>query len=175
MQVEGYAVVTGGNETGDATGGNNNLEITWDFGDGSASRTTLAYNLYEQPGDYTVTVTAKDPDGNTTSGSVPVRVLADSLLIEASSSYPDGMVTTADIIDFFVWAESCDIDPDNPDDYVKMIYKWHMNDAGDHVYQTRQPRFAFGDPGEYDVVLDVTYPAWAVTRHDTLHFSVSAP
>ncbi len=173
LQVECYAIATGGDETGDATGGNNNLEITWNFGDGHTSRTSIAFNEFFEPGNYTVVATAKDPDGKTASTSFPVRVLADSLLIEAMSDFPSGEVTTADTVTFDLQAESCDIDPNNPDDYVKMIYKWHMNDAGNHTYVARSPRFSYEDPGQYDVVVDVTYPAWAVTRRDTLHFTVS--
>ncbi len=189
LQVDAYAIVSGGNETGNATGGNNNLEISWNFGDGHTSRTSIAYNDYLIPGDYTVVATAKDPDGKTASTSMPVKVLADSLVIEASSDFPGGEVTTADTVTFDLRAESCDINPDEPGDYVKMAYRWDMGtgymDTGDpddpeddvwveYVYPTRNPRFRFFEPGQYDVSVTVTYPAWAVTRRDTLHFNVTA-
>ncbi len=173
LQVEGYAIVSGGDETGSATGGNNNLEVSWNFGDGQTSNTSLAYNQYNQPGEYTVIASAKDPNGDTASASFPIRVLADSLIVEASSDFPSGSATTADTIQFSLLAESCDINPDNPSDYVKMIYRWHMNDVDDHVYSARSPLFRFQDPGDYTITLDVIYPAWAVTRHDTLNITVS--
>ncbi len=171
MQVEGYAIVTGGNESGSATGGNNNLDISWDFGDGNSSNTSLAYNQYNQPGDYTVTASAKDPDGAVAVTSFPVRVLADSLVINAFSNAGEA-TTTADTIQFDLRAESCDINPDNVGDYVKMIYRWRMGDAGHHVYTSRNPVFRYSQPGEYTVRLAVTYPAWAVTRYDVLNVTV---
>lgn len=202
LQVEGYAITSGGDEGGSPTGGNNNLEMTWDFGDGHTANTSIAYNRYTQPGDYTITVRAEDPAGNTTTITYPVRALADSLLIEAFSNFPAGAVTTADTIRFDCLASSCEIDPDTyiPDDpatgideevsgdYVKLSFKWDMDsgylDLGDpltpnddqwvqYVYRTKNPVFRFGEAGEYDVVLAMTYPAWAVTRRDTLHFVVT--
>ncbi|MGD9546966.1 MAG: PKD domain-containing protein [Candidatus Krumholzibacteriia bacterium] len=202
LLVEGYAVVSGGDESGSPTGGNNNLDITWSFGDGHTANTSIAYNRYTDPGDYLVTVRAEDPSGNTTTITYPVRALADSLVIEGYSNFPDGIVTTADTVRFDCLAASCDIDPDSyvPDDpataideemfgdYVKLTFEWDMDygflDVGDpfnpdddewfqYVYRTKNPVFSFPEAGEYDVVLAMTYPAWAVTRWDTLHFVVS--
>ncbi len=173
LQVECFAIATGGNESGNATGGNNNLDISWNFGDGNTSSTSLTYNEFKIPGIYNVVVSAKDPDGNTAMRSIPVKVLADSLITLASSSFPTGETTTADTIRFNSRAESCDINADNPDDYVKMVFRWEMNDSAHHVFSAPDPIFRFREAGQYDVVLSVTYPAWAVTRHDTLHFTIS--
>lgn len=175
LQVEAYAIVSGGNEGGDPTGGNNNLDVTWDFGDGHAGTTSLAYNQFSLPGSYEVVATASDPDGNTASARYFVTVLADSLMVSALSDFPLGTVTTNDTIRFDVQAESCDIDPDSPSDYVKMIFRWEMNDAGMNIYEKKAPAFRYAAAGEYDVYLTVTYPAWAVTRRDTLHFTVTEP
>lgn len=175
MQVEGYAILTGGNESGDPTGGNNNLEVAWNFGDGHTASTSLAYNNYAEPGRYTVTVTGSDPDGNSTSAQYTVRVLPDSLAIAATCNFAGGAATTADTVVFDVTAESCDIDPDVPGDYVKMIYRWEMNDAGQHVYETKSPAFRYTAPGDYEAYLTVTYPAWAVTRRDTVRLTITDP
>ncbi len=43
MDVEGYAILSGGNETGDPLGGNNNLEVKWAFGDGGTGNTSISY------------------------------------------------------------------------------------------------------------------------------------
>ena len=173
LQIEGYVAVSGGNETGNATGGTNNLEISWTFGDGHIGTTSRAFNTYADAGDFNVVVTATDPDGNSASSSMPVRVLADSLLVEASSNFPAGSVTTADTVQFDLRAESCDIDPDNAGNYAKIFFKWRMNDAAGTVFTGRAPRFRFTESGEYDVTLAVNYPFWAVVRRDTLHISVT--
>ena len=48
LDVEGYAVLSGGDESGDPMGGNNSLEIDWDFGDGGTGSTTIAYHRYTE-------------------------------------------------------------------------------------------------------------------------------
>jgi hypothetical protein len=172
LQVEGLAIVSGGNESGDPTGGNNNLEIRWSFGDGGTSQTSIAYHTYTEPDDYVVTVTATDPDGKTAEATYPVTVLADSLVIQALSNFPDGAVTTADTVHFDVWASACDINPDVEGDYVKMTYRWLIED---NEYLGRQPEYQFSAAGDYDVQLAVTYPELAVVRRATLSFTVSDP
>ena len=69
LNVEGYAVLSGGDESGDPLGGNNNLEIKWSFGDGGTGSSTLAYHTYRIPKEYLVTVKGTDPQGNTTTAS----------------------------------------------------------------------------------------------------------
>ena len=126
--------------------------------------------------DYNVVVTAKDASGNIATTSKMITVLGDSLMLEATSNYPDGLVTTADIIEFDFAARSCDIDfPTVEGDSVKVEILWEMNDPGGHSYKLARPQFRFDTAGDYTVDLTVTYPAWAVTRQDRLEFTVSAP
>ena len=172
LQVEGLAIASGGNESGDPTGGNNNLEIDWDFGDGSTSQTSIAYHTFIEAGDYEVVVTATDPDGEKATATYGVTVLADTLDISASSDFPDGNVTTADIVHFGLRAAACDINPDVPGDYVKMSYRWVIDGT---VVAVQTPSYQFLIPGSYDVYLAATYPALAVTRRDTLSFTVTGP
>lgn len=177
MDVEGYAILSGGNETGDPLGGNNNLEIKWSFGDGGTGNTSVAYHKYLVADDYEVTVVGKDPDGNTTVAQFPVTVLPDSLVIEAGSNFPDGACTTADTVRFeMLVAESCDIDfPVVQGDSVKLQFHWFMDDADSTTYRVVAPEFRFRDAGVYDVELTVFYPAWAVERDTTLTFTVTDP
>ncbi|MEN8005677.1 MAG: PKD domain-containing protein [Candidatus Krumholzibacteriota bacterium] len=180
MDVEGYAILSGGNETGDPLGGNNNLEVKWAFGDGGTGNTSIAYHTYQAPGNYTVTVTGSDPDGQTTSATYPVTVLPDSLVIEAGSNFPDGACTCLDTVRFNIVAESCDIDyPTVLGDSVKLEFNWDMGDMGgvdNTTYNGVAPEFRFRTPGVYDVEVAVFYPAWAVERRQTLTFTVaSAP
>lgn len=174
MEIQGYAIVSGGDESGDPMGGNNLLEVTWNFGDGGTGRTTRDYHTYTVPGEYNVVVTAKDASGNTASTSQMVTVLADSLILEASSSATEGQATTADIIEFGFMAESCDIDyPAVLGDSVKVEILWEMNDPGNHTYTLAEPMFRFDVAGDYTVDLTVTYPAWAVTRKASLDLTVT--
>lgn len=176
MEVQGYAIVSGGDETGDPMGGNNLLEITWNFGDGGIGRTTRDFHTYYAPGDYNVVVTAKDASGNTATTSQVVTVLSDSLMLEASSSATDGQATTSDIIQFDFMAESCDIDyPAVLGDSVKVEILWEMNDPGDHTYRLASPQFRYDVAGTYRVDLTVTYPAWAVTRKTSVNLTITDP
>jgi len=173
LAVEGYAIISGGDETGDPMGGNNNLEVQWSFGDGGTGSTSLAYHTYNSPGDYTVTVVGSDPEGNTTSATFPVTVFPDSLVIAAGSNFPDGNVTTADTVRFDFAASSCDVDfPVVLGDSVKLEILWEMNDPGDHTYSLVAPKFQFTTAGQYEVDLTVFYPAWAVQRKQTLTLNV---
>jgi PKD repeat protein len=172
LQVEGLAIVSGGNESGSPTGGNNNLEIQWNFGDGGSSQTSIAYHTFEGAGEYLVQVTATDPDGNKATASYPVTVYADSLFIEALSTPAAGTVPVNTVVSFDVTAESCDIDPMVEGDFVKLAYRW---DFGDRVFNDRQITRRWTTPGTYEVFLAVTDPALSVTRRDTLVFTVTDP
>lgn len=147
LQVETFGAVSGGNETGDPMGANNLLEMSWSFGDGGTGTSSIAYHRYDAPGEYSITVTAKDQDGNTVSSAVPVTVLADSLVIAASSNFPDGNVTTGEVIQFAVEALACDIDyPTKPGDAVKMVFRWEMGDAAGTVDDDPTPAFSYDTP-----------------------------
>jgi PKD repeat protein len=178
LDVEGYAILSGGNESGDPLGGNNNLEVQWQFGDGGTGSTSLAYHTYAVPGEYTVIVTGTDPDGNTTTTSTPIVALADSLVIDAgSSNFPDGNCSCVDTVRFIIAAESCDIDyPTVLGDSVKMEFKWDMGDMGgvdNTTYRVVAPEFRFREAGVYEVEAVVFYPGWAVERRQILTFNVA--
>lgn len=176
VEVLATAYASGGDETGDPLGGNNNLEMAWQFGDGGTGTTSVAYHRYDEPGEYTVIVTATDPAGETASASMPIVVLPDSLVVEASASFPDGGPTTDHVVDFDATVYTCGVDyPAVPGDAVKLAFRWEMNDATNRVFTGASPSFRFVTPGDYDIELVVTYPAWAVTRRDTIHLTVAAP
>lgn len=176
MDIEGYAVLSGGDETGDPMGGNNSLAIDWNFGDGGTGSTTIAYHRYTTPGEYRVTVTGRDPEGNTTSTFIDVTAFADSLVMQAGSNFPDGNVTTADTVRFDIALSSCDIDyPAVLGDSVKMEFTWEMGDPDATVYSVVAPAFQYTTPGQYEVKVSVFYPFWAVVRDTTLEFTVTDP
>ncbi len=174
MNVEVFAAVSGGNESGDPMGGNNNLEVTWDFGDGGSATSSVGYHRYEKPGEYTINVLAKDPDGKTTSSSVMVVVNTDSLVITADSTPPSGNIAVGTRVQFELTAAACGIDfPTVAGDSVKMIYHWAVMSATDTTdFYGSQPTFTYSTAGDYDVDVAVTYPFLAVTRHAKMHYTV---
>lgn len=171
LQVEAYGIASGGNESGSATGGNNNLEFSWNFGDGTTASTTVAYHTYGVPGEYTVTLRVEDPDGESAVRTLPVVVVADSLRVEATSS-ATGPVTTADPVTFDYRAGTCGVDADSESDRASYLtQRWVMHDpgfTGGGVYTGATPTHTFSAPGTYGVELVVTYTGWAVTRRDTV-------
>lgn len=183
LEIEGYAAASGGNEGGDPTGGNNNLEITWNFDDGASSSTSIAYHIYDEAGDYLIEVTAKDPDGKTAQAFVPVTVRADTLDVAAGSNFhgdlinpgDEGIVETGQLIFFDVTASACGIDPQVDDDYRQLSFVWSMNDGTGQEYYTRRPVYSFDTAGEYTVNVAVALPALACTRHSSLTFTVVDP
>ena len=65
LRVEFRGDASAGAPLDDPTGSNNWLSFTWNFGDGTvlSDATSVAYHEYQEPGTYTVTLTAEDNDG----------------------------------------------------------------------------------------------------------------
>ncbi|MBK6733290.1 MAG: PKD domain-containing protein [bacterium] len=140
VEVIATAYVSGGDETGDPLGGNNGLDMTWNYGDGGTGSTSVSYHTYNTPGEYTVVVTATDPGGEAASASVPVVVLPDSLVVEVSTNFPGNNPTTADVVRFDAVVQSCAVDyPAVPGDAVKLAFRWEMNDPTNRVFTEAQP------------------------------------
>ncbi|MBK8165960.1 MAG: PKD domain-containing protein [bacterium] len=191
VSVVATAYASGGDESGSPLGGNNNLEMSWQFGDGGTGSTTVAYHTYTEPDEYDVIVTATDPAGETASATMPIVVLPDSLVVAVTTNFGDPVagpieVDTDDVVRFDASVYTCGVDyPTVPGDAVKLAFRWRMNDTAGRVFTEAQPGrqvtpegdpgVRFTEPGEYDVEMTVTYPAWAVTRHRTIHLSVSTP
>jgi PKD repeat protein len=174
LQVDCRTEVTGGNEAGDPTGGNNNLEIAWNFDDGGTSNTSIAYHTFASEGEYQVRVTATDPDGKTATAFQMVTVYADTLKVQASDNV-GGVATVNDTVYFGLRAESCFIDPDNDGDYRNLTFSWAMNDTSGAVYSSRNPRHSFSYARLCTVTVAATFPALSVTRRDTLIIDVVEP
>jgi PKD repeat protein len=178
LSVEGFAAVSGGNESGDPMGGTNLLEVTWDFGDGGTSSTSISYHEYavrDSSYTYTVTVTAKDPDGNIATASVPVIVMPDSLVVTATAS--NNTPAIGERVQFDMTAIACAVNyPTVPGDSVKMSFFWEiMGTASVDTFYGAGPSFTFDTDGHYDVRLAATYPAEAVTRSVIIPIDVPAP
>lgn len=180
MYLEVYGAASGGDESGGATGGVNNLEYTWDFGDGSGA-TSISYHTYDTvPEDsistvYRVTLTVSDPDGKSDVNYVTVTVIADSLKITPATIPAMGITAGSPVLLDYL-AMSCDIEPLNDDDYVQLNQTWTVIDpavpGGVAVYEGRSPVHSFAAAGTYDVNLHVYYAAWEVHRNVDLQVVV---
>jgi hypothetical protein len=176
LSIEVYGAASGGDETGDPTGGVNNLEYQWDFGDGTGA-TSISYHRYTVPGDYVITLTVTDPGGKQARSETVVSAIADSLHVETTMT-PDTGIDTTTPVTFGYTASSCDIDEDLDDDYVKLSPVWHVTDPafpdGVAIYHGRTPTHTFSAPGTYDVRLQVHYAAWSVFRNVTMQVVVGS-
>ncbi len=186
LEVIATAYVSGGDETGDPLGGNNGLDMNWNYGDGGTGSTSVSYHTYNAPGEYNVVVTAADPAGETASSTMPIVVLPDSLTVEVATNFPNNNPTTDDVVRFDVTVYTCGVDyPNVAGDAVKLAFRWTMNDDSGRVFTEARPGnwvtpegdpgVRFATPGVYDIELAVTYPSWAVTRHRTIRLTVGAP
>ncbi|MBK7188001.1 MAG: PKD domain-containing protein [bacterium] len=124
VEVIATAYASGGDETGDPLGGNNGLDMNWNYGDGGTGSTSVSYHTYNTPGEYNVIVTATDPGGESASASVPVTVLADSLVVVASTNFPGNTRRRLTSLGSTPSVESCAVDfPAVPGDAVKLAFR----------------------------------------------------
>lgn len=175
LRVDVFGAASGGDESGPATGGANNLEYSWDFGDGTSASTSIAYHVYDTPGEYTVRLSVKDPDGKSATAERFVTVIGDSMTIEGEFS--PAAPSVGEQVSFDFRAMSCAIDPDTPGDYRNLVQSWYVvNPAGTDTFATylgKDPTHTFLAPGTWTVHLQVSFPAWAVVRKDVLTIDVN--
>jgi uncharacterized repeat protein (TIGR01451 family) len=175
LRVDFRADATGGKPFADPTGGNNWLKMTWDFGDGTRieNGASIAYHEYEEPGTYTVTVTAEDDRGKTASRSLQIRANADSLSVTTYGlidEMPIAAVEACRPVQLGVIAETCGFDPVT-DSYERFLFRWNVRDS---VYSGPHPQHSFtpGELGEQIITVRLIDPAQGITRRDTLHLTV---
>lgn len=85
VDVQFVAFVTGGDPTPDPTGANAPLDVTWDFMDGETGIGSVAAHRFMEPGEYDVTATVTDDDGDSDTMNIFVEILSDSLFVMASN------------------------------------------------------------------------------------------
>jgi len=197
FSAEFRGMVSNGWETGDPTGANMWLTMTWDFGDGATATGTVVYHVYQEAGLYQVIVRAVDEDGDEARVDTTITVRADSLTITAMSDPPSGSTLTAgrDTVAYNLTAESCRTDPNDDATYGGLHYTWSIPARSDTCINTtvapadtiiaspfifrhgRAPLFTFatGLSDTQSVYLTVEDVPGSIVRHDTLQFILTAP
>ncbi len=136
--------------------GNDDLTVTWDFGDGSDAVTTeysaestpnseTQSHVYTADGTYTATVTVTDSDGAVTESTVDVTISNTAPVIESLTG--DTEINEGDTASFSAIAT----DPGNDE----LTYTWDFGDGSDTVTGT-DVTHTYTDNGDYTVTLTVT-------------------
>ncbi len=134
------------------------VEFSWDFGDGSTGSGNPVTHAYTEPGTYTVTVTASNRGGKSTStGSTSVVVYrppvpAEIISITANPMQPD----TRTAVRF-----SANVRGDQP-----ITYQWNFGDGS--TGSGASPTHTYTEPGTYTVTLNVSNEAGSDSRTLTL-------
>ena len=182
LAVEFRADASGGVPSGEPTGGNSFLKLRWDFGDGTvvADGASVAFHSYGAPGEYVVSVTAEDDDGNVSPPFTrPITVLGDTLAVTAFSTVNGELtdvVNPCQPITFGIRALGCDFDPETGY-YERFLYTWTFDQPGGTVvYTGPTPSHSFPPTasGVFDVSLRVEDPGLSLTRRLTIPVTVTA-
>jgi len=145
--------------SGAVTGGTAPLSYAWNFDDESSSTALRPNHTYGRPGKFTVTFTATDAVGATTSASIAITVNPQLVFTPTAST---NRPTTADDVSFNV-----ELSGGTP----PFTYDWAFGDSGRSTAQNTTHRFRA--PGVYNVHLTVTDAVGAAPTH-TLTIGVAA-
>jgi PKD repeat protein len=121
---------------------------TWEFGDGSTGTGARTAHTYQEPGDYTATLTITDDAGRTATDIRVVRVGLSQQRPVAMVSGP--IIATATKGAFLFSGGSFDRNDD------PLTYKWDFGDSAGAVTNTASGlSHPYREPGAYDVTLVV--------------------
>ena len=135
--------------------GNDDLTITWDFGDGSdvistnysaesTPNTETQSHTYSQDGTYTATVTVTDSDGAITESTIDVTINNTAPVIE--SLIGDAEINEGDTAQFNATASDAGND--------ELTYTWDLGNGAEIIGQSVEAVYL--DNGIYEVTLTVT-------------------
>ncbi|MBN2733229.1 MAG: PKD domain-containing protein, partial [Methanomicrobiaceae archaeon] len=122
----------------------------WDFDDGSTDSTLESgTHIYTEPGDYTVTLTATSPAGNTSTYTEDIEL---NMLM----AYFTADTVTGGVPLTVTFEDASSENPDTGDDIVE--WEWDFDDGSSNVVNDDDSdvEHTFDDEGTYTVTLTVT-------------------
>jgi PKD repeat protein len=114
-----------------------NMTFQWKFGDGNTSASTNSSNVYSNPGNYTVTLTANTDKGCINTSSANVLINAKPLANFNASNVCQGQAVTF-----------------NNTSVGGLSYSWNFGDAGTST--AASPSYTYAAAGTYTVTLTAT-------------------
>ncbi|MGC0271840.1 PKD domain-containing protein [Pseudactinotalea sp. Z1739] len=117
----------------------------WDFGDGSSGEGLIANHTYTEAGEYTVTLTVTDDDGEADSASREVTVIEPPANAAPTAAF---MAVTNDLTVSVDGSDSTDSDG------TIESWEWDFGDGGTGAGVSAQHTYA--EPGTFEVTLTVT-------------------
>jgi len=151
--AEPATVEAGANVTVDAGGSTDNREIAsyrWAFGDGATAEGSTASHGYDEPGNYTVTLTVTDRAGNANRTTATVRVREpDRTPPTAALSVGDDETRVGDEVTFDA--------TNSTDDRGVAEYRWEFGDGETETTsaETATVDHAYDEPGAYNATVTV--------------------
>lgn len=127
----------------EVTGGDGEVLLQWDLGDGNQASEPVVVHTYETPGLYTVQVTATDRDGDEGSAATELTVRVFEVDVVASANLTLG--TAPLVVDFAATIEGV-MEP--------YIVSWDFGDGS--TENTANPQYTYTQPGRYVAHITVT-------------------
>jgi len=151
---------------------------SWDFGDGESSSDQNPSHIYQNPGDYAVSLSAANAAGKNsttvlvTISAVPVTALATLPVVVPTTrketlpeiSFSGTPVSGSAPLTVAFSAKT----PDSPEEF-----SWDFGDGG--TSSEEFPSYTYVIPGTYTVTLTVKYPEGKKTSVQTNYITVDAP
>lgn len=131
-------------------------KYNWDFGDGTAAATTrTATHVYGEAGDYEVTLTVTDEDGNTAESTQTIEVeIPESAPIANISTVPGPAGDEGDVIEGVVPFEvSFDGSGSSDPDRNIVDYQWDFDGDGTNDAAGERTTFVYKESGVYNATL----------------------
>ncbi len=142
------------------------VDRTWDFGDGETSKTSDPTHVYEEPGEYRVTLTVEDNMGATNSTHRYLKV--ESSAPVADFTYQPDNPQVNEEVRFL----------DNSTERRGDIISWEWDFGDGTVSEEQDPTHLFQEEGEYSVtltVIDEDGESDTITKTVTVEGEVSPP
>jgi len=148
------------------------VSYTWDFADGSTATGQVVTHVFDASGDYDVTLTVTNVNGNRASSSQ--RVLVDAAGNELPVAVINVSPSSGTVNTRFNFDGSDSFDPDSdaddPNTFRDDDYIWNFGDG--NTAEGAQVSHIYDTPGDYDVQLTVRDPDNA-TNNTTVSVNVA--